>query len=85
MASIIHAPEDHAQAIERQASELAEVLGAADPGSLLPLVQAQALVGLEGVRVELARVAEGILAHAAPVPGLFDLIDRPTEEGDASE
>jgi hypothetical protein len=64
---MVEALKTHATEIASQAAELAEHLGAVKDDSLLPLVQAVALVDLEDVRSRLALVAERLMTHA-PAP-----------------
>lgn len=59
----------HANTIAEDAQQLAGALAEADEATLLPLVQAVALVDLEDVRARLTLAAEAMLAHAAPRHG----------------
>jgi hypothetical protein len=61
---MVDAIRTHAEEIARVAAELAEHLASTD--ELLPLPSAQALVSLETIRADLARVTDGLMAHAAP-------------------
>jgi hypothetical protein len=61
---MVDALKAHATEIAGLATDLAEHLGAVKDDSLLPLVQAVALVDLEDVRSRLALVAERLMVHA---------------------